>query len=107
MIGVTFSENDCLAYDPFDGDFGMPGDRILKDKIVLARKSGQCHICGQQIKPGEKIRSMAAVYTDDGFMSFRWCSECCAAMAAYWGDDVEAIDRRYALRHDVAKDRAI
>ena len=30
---TTFDEADCLKTNPFEGDFGSPGDKVLKDKI--------------------------------------------------------------------------
>ena len=85
----AFSENDCLACGPFDGDFGSPDDRILKDKMVTARKAGACFLCEREITPGERIRTMAAVF-DGELMSYRWCNACCAAMAKSWLDDGDA-----------------
>jgi hypothetical protein len=35
-IVSAFSEHDCLCCGPFEGDFGSPDDRILKDKMVTA-----------------------------------------------------------------------
>lgn len=92
----AFSENDCLACWPFDGDFGSPDDRILKDKMATARKGGACSLCEQEIRPGERIRTMAAVFDGD-LMSYRWCNACCAAMAQSWLDDGEAYEQRAAL----------
>ena len=93
----AFSEHGCLCCGPFEGDFGSPDDRILKDKMVTARKSGECHLCGQQIQPKERIRTMAAVF-DGELMSYRWCNACCAAMAKSLYDDGEAWEDRSALR---------
>lgn len=86
-----------LAYNPFEGDFGSPGDCVLRDKIGNARKPGACHVCGCTIQPGTRIRMHAGVY-DGQLMSFRWCAECCAAMAAYWSDNGTALEARFALR---------
>lgn len=91
-----FSEYDCLCCGPFEGDFGSPDDRILKDKIVTARKDGECHLCNQQIQPRTRIRTMTAVF-DGELMSFRWCTACCAAMAKSLYDDGEAWEERAAL----------
>ena len=97
----NFDECDCLAADPFEGDFGNSNDRTLKDKIVTARRSGKCHCCGQQITPGTRIRSRADIF-DGTLFSFRWCTECCVAMAKSWEDGGESWEGRYALRrlHD-------
>ena len=91
------NEADVLACTPFDGDFGSPNDRTLKDKMVTARKAGECHLCGQQIQPGTRTRSMTAIF-DGELASYRWCNACCAAMALSWEDDGTAYEARAALR---------
>lgn len=92
-----FDEDDCLAADPFAGDFGQPGDRTLRDKIVTARKPGECQDCGETIQPGQRIRSRTDFF--DGMVkSFRWCAKCCEAMALSWRDGGEAWQARIALR---------
>jgi len=95
-LGSAFSENDCLSCGPFDGDFSSPDDRILKDKMVTARKAGVCFLCDQEITPGDRIRTMSAVF-DSELKSYRWCNACCAAMAKSWLDDGEAYEERAAL----------
>lgn len=92
-----FDEDECLRVDPFAGDFGDPGDRVLRNRIVTARKSGPCQDCAQTIVPGERVRSLAAVFDGD-VRSYRWCALCCAAMTA--DDDGEAMEARIGLRHN-------
>lgn len=91
-----FDEPDCLACDPFEGDFGEPGDRTLKDKIATARKPGPCHLCGLEIQKGERIRTRTDIFEGE-IMSFRWCSKCCVAMAKSWTDNGYAYEKRAAL----------
>ncbi len=91
------NEAEVLNYNPFEGDFGAPGDKCLKDKIVTARKGGFCHDCGQEIKPGERIRSAAHIF-DGALMGYRWCQLCCEAMALWDTDNGDAITARHALR---------
>jgi len=93
---TTFDEAECLKTNPFEGDFGSPGDKVLKDKIGTARKGGTCGMCRQEIVPGERVRLLAAVF-DGTLMNYRWCSECCAAMAASWTDNGEAWEARARL----------
>lgn len=93
----TPNEEDVLAYNPFDGDFGEPGDRTLVDRMATARKRGPCHLCDGEIVPGERIRRRTDVASGE-IMSFRWCAGCCVAMAASWKDDGRALERREALR---------
>jgi hypothetical protein len=92
----AFSEADVLACNPFEGDFGSPADRCLKDKMGNARKAGPCSLCGQEIQPKERIRIAAHIF--DGEMhSYRWCNACCAAMALSWTDDGNAYEARVGL----------
>jgi len=95
---TTFNEADCLATDPFAGDFGDPGDRTLFDKIVRAAKPhpSACHDCAGDIAKGERHRSRSDV-ADGDLMSFRWCAECCAAQAASWEDDGKAWEARIGI----------
>ena len=92
-------DEKTLAFDPFQGDFGDQGDRVLRDRMGVARKAGPCNDCAQQIEPGERVRLMTARF-DGELMSYRWCALCCAAMAKYEDDDGEAYEARMALRHD-------
>ncbi|MFA5420198.1 MAG: hypothetical protein WC341_17225 [Bacteroidales bacterium] len=68
-----------MEYDPFDGDFGDPGDKILSDKMVLAKKEHQCFWCGLPIKPKELHRSRVDIINGE-LCSYRWCNDCCSAM---------------------------
>lgn len=94
--------NDCLNYYPFEGDFGLPTDRTLKDKIGIARKSGPCSLCDQDIQPKEKIRIMACIF-DGELHSYRWCEACCIAMATVFSTDhglnLDPVSQRYRLRN--------
>ena len=89
-------EAACMSCDPFEGDFGGSGqdDSVLSDKMVTARKAGECHTCAGQVVPGTRVRRRAEVY-DGEFMRFGWCEECCRAMAA--SDDDETYEARIAL----------
>lgn len=79
----AFSEHDFLCCGPFE--------------MVTVRKGGECHLCGQQIQPGTRIRTMAGVF-DGEMMSYRWCNFCCAAMAKSLYGDGEAWEERASLR---------
>lgn len=95
-MAENFSEHDCLCCDPFEGGFGEASDRRLKDKMVTARKGGPCNLCGVEIQPKERIRTLVAIF-DGELSSYRWCNACCAAMAKSLYDDGEAWEARYAL----------
>lgn len=88
------NEAEVLSYDPFEGDFGGPGDRTLTDKMVTARKARACHLCCQDIKPKMRIRVLSAILDGD-LMSFAWCEECCKAMEKSWKDGGKALEARY------------
>jgi len=97
---TEYSEENCLACDPFDGDYDGCGDSdgILQDRIVRAAKLHECkcHLCAGSIQKGDRHRYRVEVY-DGELMSFRWCPECCAAMAASGDDDGEAFEARLAI----------
>lgn len=95
---TTQQREDCLAYNPFDGDFGEPGDKVLRDRICRARKPAACGECLQPIASGDEQRRHDAIYGGE-MRAYRWCSPCCAAMAKFWTDDGEALDARAAIRH--------
>lgn len=85
-----------LIFNPFDGDFGAPGDTVLSNKVVIARKERPCSHCGTDIKKGERVRSMSAKF-EGQLMSYSWCALCCAAMATD-EDPGAAYERRFQLR---------
>jgi hypothetical protein len=89
----AFNESECLALNPFEGDFGEPGDRILEDKIVTARTQKKCCNCLGPITPGSRIRRIRAIFSGK-FCGYNMCSDCCAAFAASWTDHGQAIDSR-------------
>lgn len=91
-------DEKTLAFDPFQGDFGDQGDKVLKDKIGIARKAGDCNDCAQPIHPGDRVRLMTARF-DGQLMNYRWCSLCCDAMAKYDDDGGDAYETRCALRN--------
>ena len=89
------TDDRVLSYDPYAGDFGSPGDKVLENKMVVARKfrEGDCHICRGDIAKGERHRKQVDVF-DGQLISNRWCALCCAAMALNWDDDGVAICAR-------------
>lgn len=98
-----FDEIACLDTDPFYGDFGDPGDRVLQDKIVTTRKPATCDCCRGTTEIGERTRIIKAVF-DGQMMSYRYCSECCHAMAIVCSDDDggEAWEARASLGYSRA-----
>lgn len=72
------NEAAVLQYDVFAGDFGEPGDKVLSNKMVSARKEHKCSHCDQTILKGERHRFQSGVFGE--FMTHRWCAVCCEAM---------------------------
>ena len=100
-----------LDYDPFEGDFGEPGDNVFSDRLVLSRKTYECFHCSGVIAVGEKHRSRYEK-RDGEMRSFRWCRKCCEAMVAELiaeesdDDPDEPADRfPFECRHGIAKAR--
>ena len=96
-------EARCLSDDPFAGDFGS-GEIVLSNKMVTNRKGGTCHTCAGPCQPGTRNRVMVE-RGDEGLETFRWCVQCCFAMAVY---DIRPSlgDRQHALgeeRRDAAR----
>ena len=90
-------EADCMADDPFAGDFGGAGDSdaVLADKMVTNRKGGECSTCAGPCEPGTRNRVRTEVY-DGEMMRFRWCVHCCFGLAVYNRRE-SILDRRIAL----------
>lgn len=99
------SADRVLGFDPFEGDFGMPGDKVFSNRMVVARKPGPCSHCSTDIVKGERIRRQTSKF-DGALMTHRWCARCCAAMASY---DAELEDENrdelpeYERRTDLAE----
>ncbi len=92
----------ALAYDPFAGDEGYDGDRCLRDELVRTRTMHWCHMCDCGILRGEVSRVAVWIFAGE-LTTYRWCQECCEAMAkTVETDDMAPVDRRYALRAEVA-----
>ena len=97
---TDFNEVECLAYNPFDGDFGEPGDKVLSDKIVSTRKESTCVECLTTTQKGERVRSLSAVFGGKLF-SYRWCSACCRMFSLAFSDDPDEYDKAIAERSSV------
>ena len=81
-IIATTTDQKILKFDPFEGDFGMPGDRVFMNRMGIARKHGPCAHCGTEIIKGERIRRQVSKF-DGELMTHRWCAMCCKAMEEY------------------------
>jgi hypothetical protein len=100
----TFDESECLQTNPFEGDFGMPGDRNLRDQIVTARKIHECDMCFGKIVIGSRYRTMIEFF--EGRMEpYKYCCFCCRAMSKNWTDEGKDWESRISLgRKRWAKD---
>ena len=76
----SFDYQKCLHVDPFDGDFGDPEDRTLRDEIIRAGSDGPCSFCKKDITPGSEIRRIVHVF-EGRIATQRYCTHCCAEMA--------------------------
>jgi hypothetical protein len=88
LEGLAAWERDCLADDPFAGDFG-DGERILSDKMVTSRGVGECHDCAETPLPGTRNRVRVEAYGSE-ILRFRWCETCCRLMARAHVDEAAA-----------------
>lgn len=97
MTATVFNEDDCLSVDPFAGNFG-DGEIVLSDKIVRAAKTHPvcCNICGGDVQKGARHRALVEAYAGK-VMTFRFCPECCLAMATANDDDGRAWEARVGL----------
>ena len=86
-----------LAFDPWAGD--MDSDAVtLHDKFVTARKPAACAICFGKILSGDRVRAQTQRSREQRkVMTFRFCVDCCAAMARECVDYGKSIEGRYAL----------
>lgn len=84
-------DNLILTFDPFDGDFGSQGDKVLSDKMVVGRKAHTCAHCDGPIAVGERHRSRSE-RVDGDLMAHRWCAACCDLMARISDGDYDAED---------------
>lgn len=78
----------ALRVNPFEGDFGNPSDRTIRDRIVKTRKEGPCHHCSETILKGTFARSRTELF-DGQIESYRWCQKCTELMARIDDDGAE------------------
>lgn len=81
-----------LLYPLFSDDFGEPSDYVLADKMVKAAKSHVCSNCYGPIAVGEKHRHHVGLYGGHSPYHYRYCAQCCVAMANM---DTEELERRH------------
>ena len=93
-------ERDCLALNPFEGDRDVTY-RVLRDGFVRARNRGKCMTCLGPVAPGTRVRARVEIF-EGKVHTFRFCEECCAAMAASWGDE----GRAWLARSELGSRRA-
>lgn len=89
-------QRQCLAINPFEGDFGAPGDRIFKDRIIRVRRPRTCGCCRLPLVAAEHARVIVALFDGD-LMSYSFCERCCLAMARCREDDGREWEARISL----------
>ena len=104
MNNLKITETEMLLVDTFDGDFGDPSDRVIRDKIVTTRKAKVCHLCGQIIPKGARSRAMSGIFDGD-FVTYRWCVDCLTAMVESETDGGEAFSKRIQLRNEAENEQ--
>jgi hypothetical protein len=81
--------------------YGVWGDddsdyRVLRNAMVVVRKGHTCDLCFGSIPVGARVRAQTEV-CDGACKTFRFCPDCCSAMAIRHDDDGETIEARYEL----------
>lgn len=92
-------EQRILSVEPFADDYG-DGEVVLSDRMVTAAKPHRaaCACCGGDVRQGERHRARAEAYKGRA-MTFRWCSDCCGAMAGASQDGGAAWEARIGIRY--------
>lgn len=86
-------EATCLGFDPFAGD--ETDVLVRSDKFVNTRTPHTCQHCGEDIKPGGRIRARAELNREEGKrMTFYFCGLCCAAMVSALRGEDDAYEER-------------
>lgn len=90
-------EKSILEVDPFKGDWD--GDlRVFKDRIIIAKKTHECFMCGGKITKGSSYRYYFSKFDGD-VMEHKWCKQCCIAMIKQnVAGDWEYVNAREKLR---------
>jgi hypothetical protein len=97
---ANIDEDALFNYYPFEGDRDVDVVRF-GDKLVKGRKEYECHICAEIIKKGEMQRALSECDRDEQkVMTFRFCWDCCVAMAQSNEDSGDAIEKRYRMDKD-------
>jgi len=91
-------ERKILSYQMVGSDKGDDRYHVLTNGLRKARKQYECIICYGPIEVGELHRAEVQA-EDEGarkIMTFRACSECCAAMSV-WPTNPDLIDARHSI----------
>lgn len=89
MKPTTYTDEQRLLYDPFDGDEGDISCRAVK--IRTAKKEHPCFggasrgQDGHTIKPGERYRHEKALIDGSFWGNYRLCLTCCDKWLAEMG----------------------
>lgn len=101
-MNIEKYDQNVLTFPVFEGDFGDPHDKVLRNNMVQARKEHECHHCTGPIQLQERHRCMQGKY-DGEMRTFRWCEACCDIMATYFEDSHKGamlLEKRFEKRHE-------
>lgn len=98
----TLNESAVLRYPLFQDDFGEPGDRILSDKMLTARKEHTCSECLSPVHQGTRYRRHTGVY-NGGVRHYLFCFDCCEAMSRAFDVPDDADSHPMEKRMDVRR----
>ena len=99
---ILLDEKVLLQFDPFESEYD--GEiTTIRDKVVIARKSGNCFSCHEIIDSGEQIRSITTAF-DGMIRTDRFCATCCQAMIDDENCDYEH-GEKYEERLKIGRDK--
>jgi hypothetical protein len=92
-----------LQFDPWCGD--ESDVTTLSDRMVVTRVKSVCAICFENILPRDRVRTKVEKW-DGKMKTFRFCVNCCAAMARRAFAANEAQEMEIENRYNMGRLRA-
>jgi hypothetical protein len=91
---------DCMSYTGHMAGEKCGPERIVSDRIVVARQMHDCcHVCQGKIAAGTHNRVSKLIW-DGEFLSARICEACCRAMALWSRGKPELLEAQYELGNE-------
>ena len=70
---TTFDEAECLKTNPFEGDFGSPSDKVLKDKTKRTVAKPGVLGCGYMLSAGHEFENERTGEIEaTGLLGYAW-----------------------------------